>query len=211
MTTIADHPEHTELLQFRLEQAELFQIESLQRVAVMAEFRNIDTAEHPIRVGDLSADIATEIGAEPDYVQRMRWAARLHDIGKIAVPDAILLKPGKLTPDEFDVVKTHTTLGAEILSGSSSPTIQLAAEVALTHHERWDGTGYPYGIGGNDIPLGGRIVTIADVFDALISARTYKHSWSAAEAVAYVVEGRGAQFEPRMVDAFLRVMARRDD
>lgn len=209
MTTIADHPEHTELLQFRLEQAELFQIESLQRVAVMAEFRNIDTAEHPIRVGELSADIAREVGADPEYVQRMRLAARLHDIGKIAVPDAILLKPGKLTPEEFDVVKTHTTLGAEILSGSSSPIIQLAEEVALTHHERWDGTGYPYGTGGNDIPLGGRIVTIADVFDALISARTYKHAWAVADAVAYVVEGRGAQFEPRMVDAFLRVMATR--
>lgn len=209
MTSIAEHPEHTELLQFRLEQAELFQIESLQRVAVMAEFRNIDTAEHPIRVGDLAADIAIEIGADPDYVHRMRLAARLHDIGKIAVPDAILLKPGKLTPEEFEVVKTHTTLGAEILSGSSSPIIQLAEEVALTHHERWDGTGYPSGAGGNDIPLGGRIVTIADVFDALISARTYKHSWTVDEAVAYVVEGRGAQFEPRMVDAFVRVMAKR--
>lgn len=202
MTTIADQFE-------RLEHAERFQIESLQRVAVMAEFRNIDTAEHPIRVGELSADIAAEVGADPEYVYQMGLAARLHDIGKIAVPDAILLKPGKLTPEEFEVVKTHTTLGAEILSGSSSPIIQLAEEVALTHHERWDGTGYPYGIGGNEIPLGGRIVTIADVFDALISARTYKHSWSTAEAIAYVVEGRGAQFEPQMVDAFLRVMAAR--
>ena len=199
MQTMTDH----------VERAELFQIESLQRVAVMAEFRSIDTAEHPIRVGELSADIAAEIGSDAEYVQQLRLAARLHDIGKIAVPDAILLKPGKLTPEEFEIVKTHTTAGAEILSGSSSPIIQLAEEVALTHHERWDGSGYPYGTGGNEIPLGGRIVTIADVFDALISARAYKHAWTRDEAVAYVVEGRGAQFEPRMVDAFLRVMAKR--
>ncbi|MDO8362881.1 MAG: HD domain-containing protein [Actinomycetota bacterium] len=199
-----------QLVSLRTDEVEAFQIEVLLRIAVMAEFRNTDTAEHPIRVGDLSAEIAQELGEPTEYVNQLRLAARLHDIGKVAVPDAILMKPGPLTAAEFDLMKTHTTLGAEILSGSSSPTIQLAAELALTHHERWDGSGYPGGVAGAVIPLSGRIVTIADVYDALISARVYKHAWSSIDAINYIVAGRGAQFEPRMVAAFIAVMARRD-
>ncbi|CAB4364666.1 unannotated protein [freshwater metagenome] len=193
----------------RTDEAEAFQLEALLRVAVMAEFRSPDTVDHPVRVGDLAADLVRELGCDPEYVERMRLAARLHDIGKIAVPDAILLKPGPLTADEFEVVKTHTTYGAEILAGSTSPTVQLAAELALTHHERWDGNGYPGNLVGEGIPFSGRVVAIADVFDALISARVYKRAWTAVEALHHIVEGKGTQFEPRVVDALLVVMARR--
>ena len=188
---------------------EEYQLEAFQRLAVLAEFRDTDTGEHTVRVGDLSAEVAAELGETDEWVDHLRLAGRLHDIGKVAVPDAILLKPGPLTPAEFDVMKTHTTIGAEILSGSSSPLIQLAAEVALNHHERWDGSGYPNGLAGTDIPLSGRIVTVADVFDALTSHRTYKHAWSAAEAVQYIQGAKGTQFEPQVVDAFVRVMVRR--
>ncbi len=184
---------------------EEYQLEAFQRLAVLAEFRDTDTGEHTVRVGDLSAAIAAELGQHEEFVTQLRLAGRLHDIGKVAVPDSILLKPGPLTPDEFDVMKTHTTIGAEILSGSSSPLIQLAAEVALTHHERWDGTGYPSGLAGEGIPISGRIVTVADVYDALTSHRTYKHAWSPLEAIQYIVGARGAQFEPRIVDAFVAV------
>jgi putative two-component system response regulator len=192
----------------RTHDLEEYQLEAFQRLAVLAEFRDTDTGEHTIRVGDLSADIAEQLGEPTEWIEQLRLAGRLHDIGKVAVPDSILLKPGPLTPEEFDVMKTHTTIGAEILSGSASPLIQLAAEVALNHHERWDGTGYPAGRVGNDIPLSGRIVTVADVYDALTSHRTYKHAWTPLEAIQYIVDARGAQFEPRLVDAFVQVQLR---
>lgn len=192
----------------RTHDLEEYQLEAFQRLAVLAEFRDTDTGEHTIRVGDLSGALARELGEPSEWADQLNLAGRLHDIGKVAVPDAILLKPGPLTVDEFDVMKTHTTIGAEILSGSFSPLIQLAAEVALNHHERWDGTGYPTGLAGEDIPISGRIVTVADVFDALTSARTYKRAWSTLEAAQYIVDGRGAQFEPRIVDAFVRVAVR---
>lgn len=194
----------------RTHELEENQLEAFQRLAVLAEFRDTDTGEHTVRVGDLSAEIAAELGEDDEWIGQLRLAGRLHDIGKVAVPDAILLKPGPLTPAEFDVMKTHTTIGAEILSGSSSPLIHLAAEVALNHHERWDGTGYPNALAAEEIPLSGRIVTVADVYDALISERTYKHAWSSIDAVRYIVGARGTQFEPRIVDAFVRVMLRRD-
>lgn len=197
-----------DLVRGRTYDLEEYQLEAFQRLAVLAEFRDTDTGEHTIRVGDLSAEIALELGEDPEWVDQLRLAGRLHDIGKVAVPDSILLKPGPLTPDEFDVMKTHTTIGAEILSGSSSPLIQLASEVALTHHERWDGSGYPRGLAAEDIPISGRLVTVADVYDALTSHRTYKHAWTPVEAIQYIVASSGAQFEPRIVDAFVRVMRR---
>jgi len=193
----------------RTNELEEYQLEAFQRLAVLAEFRDTDTGEHTIRVGDLAADVADELGEPKVWVQQLRLAARLHDIGKVAVPDSILLKPGPLTPAEFDVMKTHTTIGAEILSGSSSPLIQLASTVALHHHERWDGSGYPFGLRGADIPASGRIVTVADVFDALTSHRSYKHAWTPLEAIQFIRSATGTQFEPRVVDAFLRVMTRR--
>ncbi|MCX6520694.1 MAG: tetratricopeptide repeat protein [Actinobacteria bacterium] len=194
------------LVRGRTYDLEEYQLEAFQRLAVLAEFRDTDTGEHTIRVGDLSASIATELGSDREWVSQLRLAGRLHDIGKVAVPDSILMKPGPLTPAEFDVMKTHTTIGAEILAGSSSPLIQLAAEVALNHHERWDGSGYPNGLAAEGIPLSGRIVTVADVYDALTSHRTYKHAWTPLEAITYIVGARGAQFEPQIVDAFVRVM-----
>jgi putative two-component system response regulator len=197
------------LVRGRTYDLEEYQLEAFQRLAVLAEFRDTDTGEHTIRVGDLSGEIADELGEPDGWVAHLRLAGRLHDIGKVAVPDAILLKPGPLTVEEFDVMKTHTTIGAEILAGSSSPLIQLAAEVALNHHERWDGTGYPAGLAGEAIPLSGRVVTVADVFDALTSHRTYKHAWTPLEAAQYIIGARGAQFEPRIVDAFVRVFRRR--
>ena len=197
------------LVRGRTHDLEEYQLEAFQRLAVLAEFRDTDTGEHTIRVGDLSAEIAYELGEDAAWSEQLRLAARLHDIGKVAVPDAILLKPGPLTVDEFEVMKTHTTIGAQILSGSTSLLIQLGAVVAMNHHERWDGTGYPAGLHGTDIPRSGRIVTVADVFDALTSVRVYKHAWSQADAVAYIVGARGTQFEPEVVDAFLSVITRR--
>ena len=196
------------LVRGRTYDLEEYQLEAFQRLAVLAEFRDTDTGEHTIRVGDLSAEIALQLGEPDEWSSQLRLAGRLHDIGKVAVPDSILLKPGPLTSDEFDVMKTHTTIGAEILAGSSSPLIQLASEVALNHHERWDGTGYPSGLLATDIPLSGRIVTVADVYDALTSHRTYKHAWTPLEAVQYILGARGAQFEPRIVDAFIAVFRR---
>ncbi len=197
------------LVRGRTYDLEEYQLEAFQRLAVLAEFRDTDTGEHTIRVGDLAGEIADELGEASPWSHRLRLAARLHDIGKVAVPDAILLKPGKLTDDEMAVMRTHTTVGAEILGGSVSPLIQLAAEVALNHHEWWDGRGYPNGAAGEAIPLSGRIVGVADVFDALLSARPYKRAWTTAEAAQYIIDGCGAQFEPRIVDAFLRVALRR--
>ncbi len=197
------------LVRGRTHDLEEYQLEAFQRLAVLAEFRDTDTGEHMIRVGDLSADIAYELAEDSAWCEQLRLAARLHDIGKVAVPDTILLKPGPLTVEEFAVMKTHTTIGAQILSGSTSQLIQLGAVVALNHHERWDGTGYPSGLRGTDIPRCGRIVTVADVFDALTSVRVYKHAWSQADAVAYIIGARGTQFEAEIVDAFLAVITRR--
>jgi putative two-component system response regulator len=196
------------LVRGRTSDLEEYQLEAFQRLAVLAEFRDTDTGEHTIRVGDLSAAIAKQLGESDEWVHHLRLAGRLHDIGKVAVPDSILLKPGPLTVDEFDVMKTHTTIGAEILSGSASPLIQLAAEVALNHHERWDGSGYPNGLVAEGIPLSGRIVTVADVFDALTSHRTYKHAWTPLEAIQYIIGAKDAQFEARIVDAFVEVALR---
>lgn len=213
--------QHAEILRLRtteLEQLvaqrtadlEKFQLDALQRVAVMAEFRDIRTHSHPVEVGDLSADIAAEMGLAADHVQRLRFAARLHDIGKVGIPDGLLLKPGALTADEFAWVRGHTTLGGEILAGSVTPVLQLAADVALTHHERWDGTGYPRGLAGVGIPLEGRIVAVADVYQTLVSERVYKRAWSPLEALHLIVAGHGTRFDPQVVEAFVALMLRRD-
>ena len=197
-----------EMVRGRTYDLEEYQLEALQRLAVIAEFRDTDTGEHTIRVGDLAREIAVELGESDEFAERLRLAGRLHDIGKVAVPDAILLKAGPLTSAEFEVMKTHTTVGAEILSGSSSPLIQLAAEVALNHHERWDGTGYPSGLIGKAIPMSGRIVAVADVYDALRSERPYKRAWPMLEAIRYIIASSELHFEPRIVDAFLQIILR---
>lgn len=180
-------------------------IEILQRLSLAAEFRDDDTGQHTQRVGKMAAHIAASLGLPHDLVQLIRLAAPLHDVGKIAIPDAILLKPEKLDGEEFRVMATHATIGAWILSGSQSPLLQLAEQIAASHHEHWDGTGYPGNRRGTEIPLAGRIVSVADVFDALTHERPYKPAWTADEAAAEIKRLSGTKFDPQVVDAFLRL------
>lgn len=185
---------------------EAAQLEILERLATAAEFRDDNTGQHTERVGQTSALVAQQLGWSDSQVGLMRRAAPLHDVGKIGIPDQILLKPGRLTAEEFDVIKTHSSIGARILSGSRFPLLQMAEQIALTHHERWDGNGYTPGVKGDSIPLPGRIVAVADVFDALTQQRPYKPAWPLADAFAEIERQRGGFFDPRIVDAFLRVM-----
>jgi len=182
------------------------QVEILERLALAAEYRDDETGEHIKRVGRIAAGIAQVLGWSQEQVELIRRAAPLHDVGKIAISDTILLKPGKLTPEEFERMKMHTTLGAKMLSGGRFPLLQLAEQVALTHHERWDGTGY-IGLQGEAIPVAGRIVTVADVFDALTSVRPYKNAWSTSDAIEEIKRQSGKQFDPHLVEAFLKVIA----
>jgi putative two-component system response regulator len=186
----------------RTRDLELAQLEMLDRLALAGEFRDDATQEHARRIGRSCAVIAAAIGLPSSDVERLSRAAQLHDIGKIGVPDAILLKSGRLTDSEFEQVKMHTVIGAQMLSGSSSPILRLAEEIALTHHERWDGCGYPNGLRGTSIPLSGRIVAIADVFDALCHERPYKRAWPVAQAVNEIVQHAGRDFDPALVSAF---------
>ena len=173
------------------------------RLARAAEYRDTDTGDHVARVASLVRTIAESLDCDPDWCQVLELASTMHDIGKVSVPDAVLLKPGPLRPEEQSLIRKHTEHGYGILEGSSSDVIQLAAEIAISHHERWDGQGYPQGLRGEQIPLSGRIVAVADVYDALVSDRPYKRAWSVSEAVAYLRENSGTQFDPRCVAAFL--------
>jgi putative two-component system response regulator len=181
------------------------QIEIIQRLAVAAEFRDDNTGQHTHRVGQMSALVAKQLGLPDSQVALIRRAAEMHDVGKIGVPDGILMKMGKLTVEEFEIVKTHTTIGARILSGGKFPLLRLAEEIAFSHHERWNGEGYA-NLRGADIPLAGRIVAVADVFDALTQQRPYKPAWPVAEAIAEIDLQRARQFDPAVVEAFLRVI-----
>jgi putative two-component system response regulator len=193
----------------RTRELEAAQIEIIERLARAAEFRDDNTGQHTERVGQMAALLAKEIGLPDAQVSLIRRAAPLHDVGKIGIPDSILLKLGKLTPDEFALVKTHTTIGARILSGSRFSLLRLAEEIAFSHHERWDGSGYE-GITRDSIPLAGRIVAVADVFDALTQKRPYKAAWPVADAIAEMDRQRGRQFDPDLVDAFLKVIEERE-
>jgi putative nucleotidyltransferase with HDIG domain len=191
----------------RTKELEAAQIEIIERLARAAEFRDDNTGQHTERVGQMAALLAREIGLPDGTVTLIRRAAPLHDVGKIGIPDSILLKLGKLTDEEFALVKTHTTIGARILSGSRFNLLRLAEEIAFSHHERWDGSGYE-GMMGEAIPLAGRIVAIADVFDALTQKRPYKAAWPVTDAIGEIGRQRGLQFDPSLVDAFLRVIDR---
>lgn len=182
------------------------QMEILRRLALAAEYRDDVTGQHAERVGVLSALIAEALGQSPQQVQLIRQAAPLHDVGKIGIPDAILMKPGPLTPAEFEVMKSHTIIGGRILSGSHFPLLQVARQIALSHHEFWAGGGYTPGLSGEGIPLVGRIVSVADTYDCLTHARPYKQASSVDETVAEIRRERGRQFDPRVVDAFLEVV-----
>lgn len=181
------------------------QLEMLVRLARAAEYRDDASGEHVWRVARTCALIADALGEPPDRVEATMRAARLHDVGKIGIPDGILLKPGRLTAAEFDVVKGHCQVGYDLLSGSRSVLVQLAAEIALTHHERWDGQGYPRGLGGRAIPLAARILSVADAFDALTNDRAHARAVSPEAAVAEIERGRGSQFDPAVVDAFVEL------
>jgi putative two-component system response regulator len=190
-------------LQRSLQSITTLNIEMLTRLAAAAEFRDDETGQHTRRVGELSVRIAERLGVPDLEIGLIRLAAPLHDVGKIALPDAILGKPGRLTVDEFEEMKTHATVGAQMLAGSAFALLEVAEQVALTHHEKWDGSGYPNGLAGEEIPMAGRIVAVADVFDALTHVRPYKAAWSRADAIAEITGHAGGHFDPRVVEAFL--------
>lgn len=197
--------ERTKELNRRNAELEEARREVLYRLALAAEYRDDDTSAHTERIRESSALIARELGLPEIDVELIGDAAPLHDIGKLGVSDLVLQKPGKLTPDEFAHVQRHAELGARILSGSSSRVLQAGEEIARSHHEWWDGSGYPHGLRGEDIPLFGRIVAVADVFDALTHERPYKRAWPVDAAVLEIRRLRGMQFDPKIVDAFERL------
>lgn len=177
--------------------------ELLFRMSRAAEFRDPETGVHIQRMANYSCLIAEQLGLPSDAQTLILQAAPMHDVGKIGIPDQILLKPGALTTEEFERMKTHTTIGFELLKGSESAILQAAATIAVSHHEKFDGSGYPYGVAGEEIPLFGRIVAVADVFDALTSERPYKKAWSVERAAEFLREGRGRHFDPSCLDAFI--------
>lgn len=182
------------------------QLELLNRLARVAEYRDDDSGQHIYRVAWLSARLARGLNRPPDELEALYVAAPLHDVGKVAVPDRILLKPGPLTSGEHRIMRTHTIVGGQMLGGSSFPYVRTAAEIALTHHERWDGSGYPRGLVGEDIPLVGRLVAVADVLDALVSPRPYKDAWPLDRALAEIESQRGRHFDPAIVDVLLAII-----
>ena len=180
------------------------QLEIVQRLGLASEFRDNETGQHIIRMSYYSKIIAQQIGLAAEESELILNASPMHDIGKLGIPDAILLKPGKLTNDEFETMKLHTTIGAQLLEDGRSDIIDAARTIALSHHEKWDGTGYPAGLAGNDIHLYGRIVAIADVFDALTSVRPYKRAWSVQDALHEIKRTSGSHFDPEIVEHFIK-------
>jgi putative two-component system response regulator len=180
----------------------------LEQQSVAAELHDDTTGEHCYRVGRLASILGKHIGLEDDVCFLIDLAARLHDIGKLVVPDAILLKPGKLTPGEREIMQTHTTAGADILAKTNIPQMHIAEEIARHHHERWDGEGYPLKLAGTAIPIAARVTALADVFDALTHKRPYKEAWKVSEALAEISNLRGKQFDPELTDVFLELVPR---
>jgi putative two-component system response regulator len=177
---------------------------TLKRLAMAAEYKDEQTGGHILRIGEYCAVLAKCLGLPASEVELMQRAGVLHDVGKMGISDSILLKPGKLTEEEFDVMRTHTIIGAKLLDGSMSELIDAGRVVALTHHEKWDGSGYPNGLSGERIPLWGRICAVADVFDALTSERPYKRAFTNEEAYAILERDAGKHFDPLVVDVFLK-------
>ena len=226
--------QHSELLEEavkkRTAELEASRLDVIHCLARAAEFRDDDTGQHVVRVGKYARIIGQQMGFSDAQLDILEPAAQLHDVGKIGIADSILLKPGKLTEEEFEamqkhcgygkkiaeqitsqearLVRSHTEIGARIMDSGCSPILEMARRIALTHHEKWDGTGYPLGLAGEDIPLEGRITSVADVFDALSSKRPYKPAFPLNKCFAIMEEGRGTQFDPDILDAFF---ARRDD
>jgi len=179
------------------------QLEIAHRLAVAVESRDVETGMHIERIGRFCERLALASGMSAEDAELLRHASALHDVGKVGIPDDILRKPGRLDPDEWETMKTHTTIGAAMLHGSRSALVRLGEQIALTHHERWDGSGYPRGLRGEEIPLAGRICAICDVFDALLSARPYKPPWPIDEVMGEMWTLRGTQLDPRLLDTFI--------
>jgi methanogenic corrinoid protein MtbC1 len=198
----------TSELKRALSELEIAQAETVQRLSMAVEFRDEDTGAHIERIGRFSVLLAEHIGMDHEFCERLKHAAPLHDVGKVAIPDAILLKPGPLTPEERAIVETHAEEGHRLVRGSSSSILDMAATIALSHQEKWDGTGYPRGLKGETIPIEGRIVAVADVFDALTSDRVYRKAFSVEDAVQMMREQRGRHFDPVLLDAFMEVLGR---
>jgi putative two-component system response regulator len=194
-----------ETIHGRTRELEHSRIEMVERLAMAAEYRDDDTSRHTERVGTMSAEIATVLGLPPDEVSLIRRAAPLHDVGKIGIPDALLLKPSLLTAPEMAVMRTHTVIGASILGGSHAPLLQLAEVIARSHHERWDGAGYPDNLAGENIPLVGRIVAVADAFDAITNDRPYRKALSPADALREIQHHTGTQFCEKAVAALAQL------
>ncbi len=192
----------TKELRKAFEKIKLASLETIYRLTRAAEYKDEDTGAHIQRMSNYSAIIARTMGLTKETVEFILYAAPMHDIGKIGIPDRILLKPAKLAHDDWVIMKQHTIIGGKILEGSDTGFIRLGEIIALTHHEKWDGTGYPKGLKGKATPLAGRIVAIADVFDALTSRRPYKEAFALEESYEIIKEGRGKHFDPDVVDAF---------
>ncbi|WP_191601108.1 response regulator [Marinomonas algicola] len=181
-------------------------LQVIQRLGKASEYKDNETGQHVIRMSLYAKELSLEFGLSKFQADKILNASPMHDIGKIGIPDHILLKPGKLTVEEFEVMKQHPHIGEAILGESDSELIELAKSIAISHHEKWDGTGYPYGLSGEDIPLEGRIVAIADVFDALTTVRPYKRAWTVKEATDYIYSQSGKHFDPNLVECLPRVL-----
>lgn len=193
-------------LQIAYDKLEMAYIETIEKLSTAAEYKDDVTGFHVKRVGIISARIAEKLGLDPYFVRAIEHAAPLHDIGKIGIPEAILLKPGKLDPDEWEIMKGHTSIGKNILKGSSSDIVNMAETIAYTHHEKWDGNGYPLGLRAEEIPIESRIVALADVYDAVISKRSYKEAFTKEKAIGIISSGIGNHFDPAVGEIFLRII-----
>jgi putative two-component system response regulator len=182
------------------------QAETIERLSIAAEYRDDETARHIHRMSRYCELLVRRTGGDDERAEFVRLAGIMHDVGKIGIPDYILLKPGKLTPEEYEIMQQHAEFGYRILAGSNSELLDLAATIALTHHEKIDGTGYPKGLSGDEIPVEGRVAAIADVFDALTTDRVYRKAFTLGESVGIMKEGRGSHFDAELLDAFLDAM-----
>ncbi len=195
----------TEELKQAFEKIKAASLDTIYRLSMAAEFRDDDTGAHIKRMSLYTAAIARSMGLTEHAIENILYAAPMHDLGKIGIADLILLKPAGLTPAEWEIMKQHTLIGAKILKGSDAEFIRLGEVIALSHHEKWDGSGYPTGLKGIEIPIACRITAIADVFDALTTKRPYKEAFSVEKSLAIIREGRGNHFDPDVVDAFLSI------
>jgi putative two-component system response regulator len=196
----------THLSLVRMEELRASRLEIVQRLGLAAEYKDNETGLHVIRMSHFARILGLAAGMSEAAADDLLHAAPMHDVGKIGIPDRILQKPGPLDPDEWKIMQSHATIGAEIIGQHDSGMLGLARNIALSHHEKWDGSGYPHGLAGEQIPLEGRICAVADVFDALTSVRPYKKAWTEEEAIDFLVKQKGRHFDPALVDLFITQM-----